>query len=371
MADVQIYDTTLRDGAQMPGVAFSLSQQVRIATALDELGVDEIEIGFAASGPAQQADMAAVAQLGLRARTLSLARPLRADVDDAVRAGVDGVIVFTALSDLHLAHKLRRSYPEALATAVDAVQHARDRGLFVQISLEDGTRTPPDRLVEASTRLTEAGAHRVSMADTVGIGTSELMSELVGRLVAALDVPVAVHCHDDFGLAVANTVAAVLAGASVISTTVNGIGERSGNAATEVCVLALSRLCGRTTNVRTERITEVCQLVAECAGVPLPANRPVVGGNSFRHESGIHVAAMLTEPACYEPYDPALVGGKREFVLGKTSGRTALRHLVGASVRDLDDETVQWLLEEIKATSEFGRLIDAETVNAILKQAVR
>ncbi|GAA2682562.1 MULTISPECIES: hypothetical protein [Actinosynnema] len=368
---VRIYDTTLRDGAQMPGVAFSRQQQVDIAAALDELGVDEIEIGFAASGPQHRADMAAVVGSGLRARTLSLARPLRPDLDAAEEAGVDGVIIFTALSDIHLRHKLRMEYQQALDQACEAVEHALGKGLFVQVSLEDGTRTPLDRLEASAKSLVEAGAQRIGLADTVGVGTPELMVWIVGTLTRTVDVPISVHCHDDFGLATANTVAAVLHGASVISTTTTGIGERSGNASTEQCALALTVLHGRTTSLRLDRIAEVCRLVAESSGIAIRANSPVVGANTFLHESGIHVAAMLREPSCYEPYDPALVGARRAYVLGKTSGRAALLHLAGRDHGDLDDETCRRVLDEIKGHAERRDTIDSELVSRIIERNLR
>jgi isopropylmalate/homocitrate/citramalate synthase len=367
---IRIYDTTLRDGAQMPGVAFTPRQQLDIATALDELGLDEIEIGFAASGPRHRADMAAITRLDLRATMLSLARPLRPDIDAALETGVDGVIIFTALSDLHLRHKLRLEYQEALDQACDAAEYARGHGLFVQVSLEDGTRTAPDRLVASAKCLVDAGAGRIGLADTVGTASPATMATLVERLTGDLDVPIAVHCHDDFGLATANTLAAVEHGARVISTTMTGIGERSGNAATEQCVLALTVLHGRATSLRLDRLLEVCQLVERCSGVPIRANSPVVGANSFRHESGIHVAAMLREPNCYEPYDPVLVGARRSYALGKTSGRAALLHLAGPIGRDLDDTTCQRVLDEVKTYAEQRRTIDAELVAEIIERSV-
>jgi isopropylmalate/homocitrate/citramalate synthase len=368
---VRIYDTTLRDGAQMPGVAFTRQQQLDIASALDELGVDEIEVGFAASGPQHRADMAAVVGSGLRARTLSLARPLPQDLDAAEQSGVDGVIIFTALSDIHLRHKLRMTHQQALDQACAAAEHARAQGLFVQVSLEDGTRTAPERLAASAKCLVDAGAERIGLADTVGVATPELMAAVVGALAGTVDVPISVHCHDDFGLATANTVAAVTHGASVISTTMTGIGERSGNAATEQCVLALTVLHGRTTSVRLDRISAVSRLVAEHAGVAIRANSPVVGANTFRHESGIHVAAMLRDPSCYEPYDPALVGGRRDYVLGKTSGRAALLHLAGRDHDQLDDETCRRVLDEIKSHAERRDTIDAELVSRIIERNVR
>jgi isopropylmalate/homocitrate/citramalate synthase len=180
-----------------------------------------------------------------------------------------------------------------------------------------------------------------------------------------------VHCHNDFGMAVANTLAAVENGAGAISTTINGIGERCGNAATEECAMALALLYGEPTRIRLDRLSAVCQLVAEHAQVPLPANKAVVGANSFRHESGVHVAAMLREPACYEPYDPALVGARRSYVLGKTSGRAVLRHLAAEHGVDLDDEQCASLMEAVKRITDGGGTVDSERLRVLIEGGAR
>ncbi|MFD7730122.1 hypothetical protein ACFV6F_07025 [Kitasatospora phosalacinea] len=365
---VRFYDSTLRDGAQAPGVAFDRHQQLRIAQALDALGMDEIETGFAASGPEQRADMRAIADLGLRARLLSLARPLKADVDHAVAAGVEGVILVASVSDLHLRFKLRKDYAVVAEQALEAVEYARSLGLFVQLSMEDATRTPVDRLLDLAVRSQAHGAMRIGLADTVGVATPTAMRELVAAVRGSVDLPISAHCHNDFGLAVANSLAAVEGGAEVLSTTQNGLGERCGNASTEECAAALELLHGISTNLDLALLTATSQLVAECSGVPVPPNKGVVGGNSFRHESGIHVAAMLQHPSCYEAYDPAVVGGRREYVLGKTSGRAALRHLAGSAGEHLDDEECRRLLDVVKRLSEAGTQIDSQTVRQLMKR---
>ncbi|WP_441289785.1 homocitrate synthase/isopropylmalate synthase family protein [Sorangium sp. KYC3313] len=363
---ITFYDTTLRDGEQMPGVAFSRGQQEHISRALDAMGLDEIEIGFAASGPAQRADMAHIAGLGLRARLLSLCRPLKEDIDAARQTGVSGVILVTSTSDILMKHKLRKEYPQVIDQACRAVAYAASLGLFVQLSLEDATRTSEERIQDVAKRAVQAGAMRIGVSDTVGVGTPRLMTRLVQALRAVVSVPIAAHCHDDFGLAVANSLAAVEGGAEVLSTTINGIGERSGNACTEECALALERLYGYKTNFNFARVYDVSRLVAECARVPIPPNKAIVGQNSFRHESGIHVAAMLQHPGCYEPYDPALIGGKREIVLGKTSGRAALRHFAGEIGDTFDDETCRRILDKIKLHAERGDRIDAGQLQEIV-----
>jgi methanogen homocitrate synthase len=370
-AVVRFYDSTLRDGEQMPGVSFSLDRRLEIARALDDLGLDAIETGFAASGPRQRADMAAVARLGLRTTLLSLARPTRSDVDAACEAAVDGVVLVSTASEYQLRYKLQREAQAVLEETCDAVRHARSVDLFVQVSFEDATRTEPEVLCASAKQAVAAGAQRIGLADTVGVGYPATMRDLVAQVVGAVNVPVAVHCHDDFGMAVANSLAAVEGGASYLSTTVNGIGERAGNASTEECALAVEVLLGRRTNLDLAKLNEVCQLVSTHAGVPIPANKAVCGTNAFRHESGIHVSAVLRNPACYEPYDPALVGARRELVLGKTSGRAAVRNFVRQLGADgdgapVDDETCRLVLDELKARAERRESIDASTLREIL-----
>ena len=350
----------------MPGVAFSRQKRIQIATALDEAGIDQIEIGFAASGAGVLADMAAVVDAGLRAMTFSIARPKHRDIEAAHAAGVSGVNIFAPVSDVLLQHKMHCSLDAMTATTVEAVRHARSLGLFTQVSMEDATRASEQTIVEFAARMCEAGADRMSIADTVGVATPRLMQRIVRALAAAVTVPISIHCHDDFGLATANTLSAVEAGAAVISSTINGIGERAGNTATEECAVALSVLFGLTTNVDLSQLARVSQLVQACSGIAVPPNKAVVGQNAFRHESGVHVAAILEHPPCYEPYDPATVGARRELVLGKTSGRKALRNLAPAAGGLPDAGSQDLVLERIRALADQGVAIDAEVVARIV-----
>lgn len=351
---VRIYDTTLRDGEQQPGIAFSRAKRIEIAQALDRLGVDDIELGFAASGKAQQRDMAATVRSGLRALTFSLARPLARDIDAAVEAGVQGVNIFIGASDIHLEHKLRTTFPEIVDKIEKATALACSANLYVSIALEDATRTPDDRLATVARVGEAAGAKRISLADTVGTATPEVMTRSVKAVMRACGMIVTAHCHNDFGLAVANALAAVEAGARCLSVTVNGFGERAGNAALEECAVALEFLYGYETSLDLRRLVEVSRLVEKCSRVRMQPNKAVVGSNSFRHESGIHVAAILRNPQTYEPYDPSLVGQHRQIVLGKTAGRAAIRHLAGEAADDLSDDEVNYILDRVKELAESG-----------------
>ena len=365
---VRFHDTTLRDGEQMPGVAFGLPARIEIARELDAVGIDDIEVGFAATDAAC-ADIAAVARLGLRARLLALCRPLVDDIDSALAAGVDGVVLVTSVSPSHLRHKFARCAADVLREACAAVSHARSSGLFVQLSLEDATRCPAAAIVDAANACVASGAQRICIADTVGVARPRLMRDLVGRVVGAVDVPVSAHCHNDFGLATANSLAAVEGGARSLSTTMNGIGERSGNASTEECALALEVLHDVRTSLDLRRLPQAAALVADLSGVPLAPHKPIVGENSFRHESGIHIAAMLRHPSCYEPYDPVLVGRERELLLGKTSGRAAVRHVADQLGIALDEAACRAVLDVLKLLAERGDGIDgAEVIRDVVSE---
>ncbi|MHC1580198.1 homocitrate synthase family protein [Methanopyrus sp.] len=368
--EVIIYDTTLRDGEQTPGVSFTPGQKLEIARLLDELGVQQIEAGFPVVSEGEREAVRRIAREGLDADVLCLARTLRGDVDAAVECEVDGVITFIATSDLHLRHKLRMSREEVLERIADTVEYAKDHGLWVAFSAEDGTRTEFEFLEKVYRTAEECGADRVHATDTVGVMIPEAMRLFVRRIREVVDVPVGVHCHDDFGLAVANSLAAVEAGAQAVSTTVNGIGERAGNAALEEVVMALEKLYGLNLGFNTEVLAELSRKVAEYSGIDVPPNKAVVGENAFRHESGIHVAAVLEEPRTYEPMDPREVGMDRRIVLGKHTGRKA----VEAKLRELgvepDEELVEEVLRRIKALGDRKVRITDSRLREIVKRVV-
>ncbi len=368
--EVVIYDTTLRDGEQTPGVSFTPEQKLEIAHLLDELGVHQIEAGFPVVSEGEREAVRRIAREDLDADILCLARTLRGDVDAAVECEVDGVITFIATSDLHLKHKLKMSREEVLERIADTVEYAKDHGLWVAFSAEDGTRTEFEFLEKVYRTAEECGADRVHATDTVGVMIPEAMRRFVRKIRRVVDLPIGVHCHDDFGMAVANSLAAVEAGAQAISTTVNGIGERAGNAALEEVVMALEKLYGLDLGLNTEVLAELSRKVAEYSGIDVPPNKAVVGENAFRHESGIHVAAVLEEPRTYEPMDPREVGMERKIVLGKHTGRKA----VIAKLKELgvepDEEIVEKVLREIKALGDRKVRITDSKLRKIVKRAV-
>lgn len=363
-------DTTLRDGEQAPGVAFGREKRQAIARALDDLGVDEIEIGFAASGLEHQRDMASVLELGLKGRLRSLARPVVSDIRAALDVGVPAICIVQAFSDLHLQHKLRITFEEALDRMERTIALAKDKGLYVSASFEDATRTADERIERVLGRI-HAAADNISLADTTGIGTPELIQRKVRTVGRTTDKPIVIHCHDDFGLAVANSIAGIEAGASVVSATINGLGERAGNTSTECCAAALTILFGYNTNLDLSKVGEVSRLVSECSGVKLRPHTPIVGPNAFRHESGMHVSAMLRDSRCYEACDPAIFGAKRQFVLGKTSGRAGVRHFAAAEGIELSDEACDEILRQIKYICDRDGELRESDVRAVIRGSQR
>ena len=331
---VHIFDTTLRDGEQSPGCSMSVEEKVRMAHKLLELGVDTIEAGFPIASDGDFEAVIAVSREVSDVEVAALARSCTLDVERAARALEHArkprIHTFIATSDIHLKYKLKKSRQQVLEEAVMAVELARRYCPAVEFSAEDATRTDPDYLEQVSLAVVAAGARTVNLPDTVGYSTPDEHAALIGRMAYVLgdSAVVSVHCHDDLGLATANSLAAVQAGARQVECTINGIGERAGNCALEEIVMALKIRSDRwpfTTGVHTEHLYPACRLLSEliCFG-PQP-NKAIVGENAFAHEAGIHQDGMLKEPTTYEIMDPRSVGvPESRLVLGKHSGRHAL-----------------------------------------------
>src|SRR5574341_952380 len=347
---VSICDTTLRDGEQAAGIAFGREEKLAIAKLLDAVGVHEIEVGIPAMGGDEAEQIREIAGLGLRAELLGWCRAMRSDVRAAEGCGLTRVEISIPASTAQIRAKLG-SRQGALSRLADAVGWAADRGLWVSVGGEDGSRADPGFLVELAQRAQEWGARRFRFCDTVGILDPFATWERVSVLVAALDIPVEMHTHDDLGLATANALAGIRAGARAVDVTVNGIGERAGNAALEEVVLALLLGEGLHAGVDTTRLTELSALVASAARAPLPPWKAVVGANAFAHEAGIHVDGVLEDPSLYEPYDPDTVGAQRKLTVGKHSGRAAVRHLLAIHGLPVDETAADGLVEQVRALS--------------------
>ena len=365
MAKVKIFDTTLRDGEQTPGVAMNMEDKTTIAQALSDIGVSIIEAGFAVVSDGDFKAVKAIADMGLDAQTCSLARCNHKDIDAAIDSGVDWVHIFIGTSPLHREHKLEMSKEQILEAVVDSVEYCVDRGVAVHFSPEDACRTEYDFLEKVCKTAEGAGARIINIPDTVGVMTPERMGKLIGRLRAALKVPLAVHCHNDFGLAVANTVAAVKAGSTYPHTTINGLGERAGNADMEQVVLILERLEGIETGIDLKKIYATSKLVERLSGVRVMPNFPIVGENAFAHESGIHVHGVLKKASTYEPISPEEVGAHRRLVLGKHVGA----HGVAAKLKELgikaSDEQVREITKKVKDLGDKNKKVTEEDLLAL------
>ncbi len=298
--DVKIFDTTLRDGEQTPGVSLIPDEKLRIAIKLDELGVNVIEAGSAITSEGEREGIKKIVEEDLSAEICSFARAVKYDVDAALECGVDSVHLVVPTSDLHIEHKLRKTREEVKELAINTTEYAVDQGLIVELSAEDATRSDLDFLIQLFREGIDAGADRICACDTVGMLTPEKSYEFYKKL-GELDKPLSVHCHNDFGLAVANTLSAIRAGANQAHVTVNGIGERAGNASLEETIVALHSLYNIKTDINTEMLYDVSRTVSRVTGLFLQPNKAIVGENAFAHESGIHADGVIKKAETYEP----------------------------------------------------------------------
>lgn len=354
---IQILDTTLRDGEQAPGIALSPDEKVRIAGALDDLGVDYIEAGFAVSSDIELETIKRINDLGLHATVLSLARSVNRDIDAVAETGVDTVHTFIGTSELHRRYKLKMSKEEIVQHAVETVEYAQSRGLQVQFSCEDATRTELPFLIEVYKAVIEAGACAVNVPDTVGVIVPQGMRYLITELAKEIKVPISVHCHNDMGLATANTLAAIESGATIAQVTVNGIGERTGNAALEEVAVNLYANYDVQT-VDLSKIGNTSKYVERITGFPMAYNKPIVGKNAFAHESGIHVHGVMGNSATYEPFLPELVGVDRHIVIGKHSGEHSVRGRLDALKIQFPEDRMADLMAAIKDAAIGDKEID-------------
>jgi len=362
---IRIFDTTLRDGEQTPGVSLTPEEKVRIASQLDKLGVDAIEVGFPISSKGEADSVAAVSKAGLSCEVVALARASRADVDAAAKSEAHGVHIFIATSDLHLKHKLGMTREQVLERISDSISYAKERSLQVEFSAEDSTRTELEFLKQVYRTAERAGASRLNVPDTVGVSSPQKIGELVKELTSVVNVPISIHCHDDFGLAVANTLAAIQAGATQAHVTVNGIGERAGNASLEELIMSLHRLYDYHTGIKTELLYETSRLVAALTGVRVQPNKAVVGENAFGHESGIHTHGITEAPLTYEPYDPAIVGRKRWFQAGKHSGEHGIAAQLAEAGYFPDKLQLTEIVTRVKEIGDKGKTVTDADLLAI------
>jgi D-citramalate synthase len=355
---IRVFDTTLRDGEQTPGVSLTPENKLRIAQRLDELGVDVIEAGFAAVSEGEMEAVKLIAAAGLKAEICSASRGVKGDIDAVAKAGADSIHLIIPVSDLHIEEKIRKTREQVLDITRNMVKYAKDAGLIVELSAEDATRADFEYLKKMFQTGIEAGADRIVACDTVGVLTPERSYKFYGDLREALNVPVvSAHCHNDFGMAVANTVAALRAGANQFHATINGLGERAGNASLEEIVVSLMALYKLKLNIKTEKLYGISQFVQRLTGVYVQPNKAIVGENAFTHESGIHTQGMLANPSTYEAIAPELVGGTRRLASGKHSGSAG----INAALRDMgltpNEEQLMEIFNRVKTVGDKGKLV--------------
>lgn len=352
---VWIWDETLRDGEQTAGTLLTMDEKIEIAKLMDEMGVAVIAAGFPMVSKEEHETIRRLSREGFR--NASLAAPARAvleDVKACIDAGAQEIPIFIACSRLRLEYQLRMTLDEAIERLVECTQYARDHGVKADYIVEDATRSDLGAIARMAAAAVEAGAEKVVIADTVGFCRPNAMRyivEQVRRRMAEITkrrVTFGVHCHDDFGLATANTLAAVEAGVTFPHVCVNGFGERAGNAAFEEVVMALEVLYGVQTGVKTERLYELARLVERSFAIPIPVHKAIVGQNAFHHGSGIHVHAQLAHSLSYEPIAPEQVGRQRSFYLGKFAGRHLIDFILRKNGITASEKEVSDLAEAIK-----------------------
>ena len=370
---VRIFDTTLRDGEQTPGVSLSPEKKLNIAKKLDELGIDAIETGFPVISDGERAGVKMITSANLKAELCGLARTNKKDIDAAIDCGLNYIHTFIATSDIHLEYKLKMTRDEALSKAIEAVEYGKSRGLQVEFSAEDATRTDREFLKKVFGEVAKAGADRIDIPDTVGYSTPQYIAEITKDAIDATKLPVSVHCHNDFGLAVANAISGIQAGAQCAHVTINGIGERAGNASLEEFVMALNSLQFEQkweTNINTKLLYETSRYVSKLVGITVQPNKAIVGENAFGHESGIHTHGVLSNPLTYEPISPEVVGRTRWLQVGKHAGIHGMNAMLKEYGVEPNDEQTKQILDQVKNIGDQGKQVTEVELLSIANEVI-
>ena len=364
-ARVYIVDTTLRDGEQTAGVVFSNEEKIRIAQYLDAMGIDQIEAGIPVMGGFEKDCIKQLVDMGMKSSIMAWNRAVIADLKESLDCGVDAVAISISTSDIHIQHKLNTTRDKVLKQMRDAVKFAKDHGVYVSVNAEDASRSDMEYLVEFALLAKHAGADRLRFCDTVGTLTPLSAYRYISTLRHAVGLDIEMHTHNDFGMAGANALAGVYAGAKYVGVTVNGLGERAGNASLQEIIMALKYLMRFDLDYDTTLFREAAQYVAEASGRPLPVSSPIVGSNIFAHESGIHGDGVLKNPLNYEVFKPEDVGLLRQIVIGKHSGAAAIRSKFEEYDIEISEEEVKEVLAQVRRISidKKRSLFDKEIVS--------
>lgn len=367
---VRILDITLRDGEQTPGVAITVEEKIRIAKKLDKLGVDTMEVGFPASFPGEMRAAKEILKLELNSNICGLARVLPSDIDAAIDSGVNYIHTFIGTSPLHREYKLKMSQEEILNKSIEAIEYIKDHGIIAEFSAEDATRTEFKYLQKIYNAAEEAGADYINVPDTVGVMVPASMKYIISEIKKNIKVPISVHCHNDFGMAVANSLSAVEAGASQIHVTINGLGERAGNASLEEVVMALTSQYNIKTNINTKLLVNTSEFISRITGIKMPPNKAIVGENAFAHEAGIHVHGVLKKAETYEPITPEMVGHTRRIVLGKHTGANAIKSKLIEYGIELTEEQFCKVFDQIKKLGDKGKCVTDADLKAMSETVI-
>lgn len=362
--NIYIVDTTLRDGEQTAGVVFANHEKVTIAQMLSDVGIDQLEVGIPAMGGDEKEAIKSIVKRNLNSSIMAWNRAVISDIQQSIDCGVDAVAISISVSDIHIEHKLKTTRDWVLENMVKSVEFAKKNGLYVSVNGEDASRADIDFLTKFIETAKQAGADRFRYCDTVGIMNPFKIKDNISILTSRTNFDIEMHTHNDFGMATANALAGVMGGASHIGVTVNGLGERAGNAALEEVLMALKYVHGYDVNVDTRMFKEVSEYVSKASGRELPAWKAIVGSNMFAHESGIHADGAIKNPLNYEAFSPSVVGLQRQIVIGKHSGKASIINKFKEYDIELDKHMADYMLVKVRELSVMLKrsLFDKELV---------
>ena len=349
--ELKVVDTTLRDGEQTAGVVLANSEKIMIAEMLSDLGINQLEVGIPTMGGDEKDAIKQIVKKNLKSSIMAWNRAVVSDIEQSIDCGVDAVAISISVSDIHIQNKLKTSREWVIENMVKATEFAKKNGLYVSVNGEDASRADEDFLIEFIEAAKQAGADRFRFCDTVGVMDPFTIRNKIERIYNKTKFDIEMHTHNDFGMATANAIGGVLGGANYVGVTVNGLGERAGNAALEEVLMSLIHVLKCHSNIDTRRFKELSEYVSRASGRELPAWKAIVGSNMFRHESGIHADGALKDPKNYEAFDPSEVGLERQIVIGKHSGRAAVVNKFREYDIELDDEVASRVLDVVRSTS--------------------
>lgn len=369
---IMLVDTTLRDGEQTAGVVFSNKEKIRIAQMLDSLGVHQLEVGIPVMGGDEKEAIKAIVDLGLDASIMAWNRANISDIKESIDCGTDALAISISTSDIHITHKLQTSREWVLDNMSKAVEYAKQYNKYVSVNAEDASRSDVEFLIKFALRAKECGADRLRFCDTVGILEPFKTFETIQQVISATGMDIEMHTHNDFGMATANSLAGVRAGATMIGVTINGLGERAGNAVLAEVAMSLKYLFNIDVNVKPRELREISEYVALASGRTLPVCKPIVGTNMFAHESGIHADGVIKHPATYEVFHPEEVGLERQIIIGKHSGsRSIILKFQEYGIMLSDEEASQMLPMVRAAAVDMKRILFDKELMYIYEEYLR